>query len=72
MLSTSEEFIHTMWSLYAAQVSALNQFANAAVEAGMHAAEAGADAMRGARATTIVLARQWQLQANPSLINLGH
>ncbi len=72
MLSTSEEFTHTMWALYAAQATALGQFADAAVEAGLHAAEASADAVRSAQAFNIVLARQWQLQTNPSYPNLGH
>ncbi len=59
MFSTSEHLSSAMWALCEAQVSALTQFVNAAIEAGVHAAEGNADAVRGTLASNTVLARQW-------------
>jgi hypothetical protein len=59
MFSTSEQLSRALWALCEANVSALTQCVNAAVEAGVNAAEVHADAVRGALASNTVLARQW-------------
>jgi hypothetical protein len=71
MFSTSEHLSRALWALCEAHVSALTQFANAAVEAGVNAAEVNADAVRGALASNTVLARQW-LSCTESNTNPGH
>ncbi len=69
MFSTSEYINRALWALCEAHVSALTQVVNAAVEAGVNAAEVNADAMRGALASNTVLTRQWlsRFESNPTL-----
>ncbi len=59
MFSTSEQLTRALWALCEAQVSALTQYANAAIEAGVNAAEVNVDAALGALASNTVLTRQW-------------
>lgn len=70
MFSTSEQISRAMWALCEAHVSALTGLVNAAIEAGVNAAEANLDAVRGALASNTVLARQW-LSCNESNSTLG-
>jgi hypothetical protein len=59
MFSTSEQISRAMWALCEAHVTALTNYVNAAIEAGVHAADVNADAVRTALASNTVLARQW-------------
>jgi hypothetical protein len=70
MFSTSEQISRAMWALCEAHVSALTNFVNAAIEAGVNAAEVNADAVRSALASNTVLARQW-LSCTESNTTLG-
>ena len=71
MFSTSEHISCALWALYQAHVSALTSVVDAAIEAGVRAAESNADAVRTAHASTTVLARQW-LAGTESNTTPGH